>query len=101
MNGDIIKRGKNDEAVYVEYGGKYHRINLKSAGDSISARQKQFALDGTYGELVKTVTNAMQQNGFEVRVAWSGIINALGDFGSVYPPCVAKTIDQINEMWNK
>lgn len=98
MNGDIVRRGKRNEIVFVEYDGLYYCISNERAGASMEERQLRQCLNGEHGDLVQIVTNAMQSNGYKVRVAWSGIMNSLGDFGSVYPPVNAKTLDQINNL---
>lgn len=82
-NGDIVRKGLNK--LYVEFDNQLYQINGKS-GEVFEARQRQFALDGTYGELIQVIAGAQLQNNLPVKLAWSGIKNSMGDFVSVYPP---------------
>lgn len=98
MNGDIVNGKKFPNRQYVEFEQNYYRINHPDAGEEIPYRQMQFCLDGTYGELVRVVANAMQSNGFPVRMAWQGIKNSLGDYVSVCPPVTPLTKEQLENF---
>ena len=68
--------------------------NCRAAGAELDARQRGHAADGQYGADVRAWHQACGIVGVAARFAWTGIVNSLGDHGSVSPPVKPFPLDE-------
>ncbi len=82
----MITKEKNSR-IYLVREDKKYLINSLELGQIITGRQLAQIANGEYGELVKAIYEAQEEIGVAHRFAWTGIINSMGDFAKVLPPC--------------
>lgn len=80
-------RKLEDGRIYLVIGDKKYLINHPRFGEIITGRQLGQIEHGEYGGLPKAIYEAQKEVGVPHRFAWTGIINSMGDYAKVFPPC--------------
>lgn len=99
-----------EAGVYVTPKGKLwartsletvHPLEQGKDKPELRGRQRELALDGSYGPRLARYARACQVMGLTPRYVYWGVINQLGDHGSAGPPTKEVSIDQAEKNGHK